>query len=97
MSPQERRELPSERGRRSGLDLDDQVSADDIGDKAVDRNLEEISLFRVSVLQRCVKGSLVQCSDVRGGDAIGRLIARAGGYRTISHVPSRRAAIPRPR
>jgi hypothetical protein len=65
MLPCEQVELASQRREAAGLDLDQQVAADEIDDETVDDLLDAVALVSVPAFELGVQRTLVQRPDRR--------------------------------
>src|SRR6266567_4106576 len=71
MLPCEQFELASQRCEAAGLDLDQQVAADEIDDETVDDPLDAIATASVPVLELSVQRTLVERPDRPGFPVLG--------------------------
>jgi hypothetical protein len=83
-------ELASQRGEAAGLDLDQQVAADEIDDETVDDPFDAIAGASVSILELSVQCTLVERSDRRDLTFLGSGDLKDGAHDHAPSAPRRR-------
>src|SRR6266851_8304569 len=89
MLPCEQFELASQRCEAAGLDLDQQVAADEINDKTVDDPFDPIAGALVPVLELSVQCTLVERSDRRDLTFLGSGDLENGAHDDAPSAPQR--------
>jgi len=82
-------ELASQRCEAAGLDLDQQVAADEINDKTVDDPFDAIAGALVPVLELSVQCTLVERSDRRDLTFLGSGDLKDGAHDDAPSAPRR--------